>query len=353
MAKVSNVNTLPATGGDAMWTLIATLVSAGWTKVSDSDGTTYSAGGTQVTSGASGAGGLNNTSAWVRLRSPGASPRELTIQRGTTSLLWRVKYSRLDQFSGGSPGAVRTPSATDEIVLKGGGTDAAPTYTTLFASDGTYRWHVVAFNTPDSGALGSPYCFFAYATITGTGAMRTFFFLEAMANGSFPIADSISAPTTGDADPAILGFAFASGSVAPYWVDNDAAANSWTAATATTLPAQGWYKYNLAGETATFFEGFRIAGDDNPLFQAAPFDAVDAVGGFGSNPYTGNDDMLPLVVGRCSARVTQLGCKGICSNIRLQSISRAYPDTVNSATDAKVYMYSLLVPFADSVAPLV
>ncbi len=117
MAYTFSTNNAPATFGIGMYTLISTLMTAGWTKVMDSDGTTYSASGTQVTSGGVGANGLNNASAWVRMRSPATNggsvvnqTRELVIQRGSTHLIWKLKYSASALFKGGNPGATVTPS---------------------------------------------------------------------------------------------------------------------------------------------------------------------------------------------------------------------------------------------------
>ena len=91
MAYTFSVNNAPLTGATAMYTLISTLMSAGWLKKADSDGTTYSSTGVQVTSGNSGTNGLGNTNAWVRLQAPAVNQgtvvnqtREITIQRGTT-----------------------------------------------------------------------------------------------------------------------------------------------------------------------------------------------------------------------------------------------------------------------------
>jgi len=58
------------TPAHAIWFIISTLMSAGWTKVMDSDGTTYSAAGTQVTGPNTGTNGLDNNRAWVRLQAP-------------------------------------------------------------------------------------------------------------------------------------------------------------------------------------------------------------------------------------------------------------------------------------------
>ncbi len=143
MAYTHTNNQSPATGAVAMYALVAALVTAGWVKQMDSDGTTYSSSGVQVTSGAAGAGGLGNTSAWIRLKHP-TQVWEITIQRGTTNLLWRVKFGRT-AFSGGSPAATVTPnvaSAANEVIVVGGGTDASPTYSTTNHTDNTYKTEI-------------------------------------------------------------------------------------------------------------------------------------------------------------------------------------------------------------------
>ena len=138
-----------------MYTFKELLKTAGWTVPSSSDGTTYNSSGDQITSGASGAGGLANNSAWFRLRDPGGV-KEITIQRGTLNTYYRIKYSFLAKFSGGSPSATQTPSATDEFLMLGTGTDAAPGYTATLGTDGTYRYNVATDNA-------SPYGFWAGA----------------------------------------------------------------------------------------------------------------------------------------------------------------------------------------------
>ena len=71
------------------------------------------------------------------------------IDAGTTykqQLCWqtdgagnvRLKVSPRAGFTGGSPSATRVPSATDERVVRGGGTDASPTYTALFPTAGAW-----------------------------------------------------------------------------------------------------------------------------------------------------------------------------------------------------------------------
>jgi hypothetical protein len=126
MAYVFTVNQSPATGSLAMWNFVAALIAQGWTKLADSDGTTYSNVGTQVTGGNAGAHGLGNQYAWVVLRDPsGAGGREYCIQNTfSNNLYWRIKYSQSAGFVGGAPSATQVPSATDETVPFGSGTDA-------------------------------------------------------------------------------------------------------------------------------------------------------------------------------------------------------------------------------------
>lgn len=51
---------------------------------------------------------------------------------------WRVKVSPRAGFTGGSPSATRVPSAADERVWWGGGTDASPTYQSIFPTSGAW-----------------------------------------------------------------------------------------------------------------------------------------------------------------------------------------------------------------------
>jgi len=140
MAYTFSVNNSPATGSIAMYQLISALISAGWLKKADSDGTTYSATGTQVTSGNSGPNGLGNTSAWVRLQAPAVNggaitnqKREITIQRSTIHTSWRIKYSAYGNFTGGVPSAAVTPTNETMFAYSELNQDA----TTSLASGGT------------------------------------------------------------------------------------------------------------------------------------------------------------------------------------------------------------------------
>jgi hypothetical protein len=132
------------TGAVAMYGLKEVLKAAGWDVMSSSDGTTYNASGDQITSGAAGAGGMANSQAWFRIRSPDGV-FEYVVQRGTTNLVWRIMMNRnVAPFTGGSPGATQTPSSTSEALLWGSGSHASPGFTQMFTTDSTYRFKACA-----------------------------------------------------------------------------------------------------------------------------------------------------------------------------------------------------------------
>lgn len=132
---------------------------------------------------------------WVALRTPYylTSPRpndgtvyhrQFTFQRGTDNTLWRIKYSARAGFTGGTPSAAETPSATDEQILLGGGTDAAPTYGTLLPADGTYRMQILSY---DNGLVPG---FYLLTYPKGNPTPNACFMLDPLAPGSYPVDDA-------------------------------------------------------------------------------------------------------------------------------------------------------------------
>lgn len=311
MAKFSSVNINTATNGGCarMFALQQVLVAAGWVVKASSDGTTYKAtDGSQITTASSGAGGMNNNSAWFRIQDPGGR-REFCVQRGTNDRNWRITYSALDKFVGGSPSATVVPSATDSQILYGAGTDGAPSYSTFAGTVGTYYGHVVAQSTPE----GDVYPFWSFQTDVGSGNSTYLFWLEPLVAGSFPAAD---------ADPCLV---MCEQSAPSY--------NIWP---------KGWYKMNEADESFVQFP---------PLYMAASSGGGIGAGSYaGSNPYTGNDDMIPVCFSRGSGLVP-CGWKGVSKYIVWKTVNRNYPDTVNLATDAYVYLGEMLFPWENGTAP--
>lgn len=345
MAKITSVNNLPATGSVAMYQFKETLKLAGWTVESSSDGTTYNSSGDQISSGSSGANGMANTNAWFRIRDPGGM-REFTFQRGTTDLLWRTKYSALDRFIGGSPSATQTPTATDGQIINGGGTDASPTFFTLFTTNGTYRWHVIADNAVSGPALGAAYGFWALASLTTSSSARTAICLEPLLPGTYPVCDDRTNPTTGDADPCVVFFAYTGTEIPWQLTDTNGA---WSASTDANLPAKGWYRMNMAGETFTAFPAMRVRENDAGNQQMFS-NLVNA------NPYTGGEEITPMLLCRTNQRVTAVGMKGFTSKIKMKGgPTRSYPDTITLSSDSYVVVGTtggFVIPWEDGTTPL-
>lgn len=172
MAYLEDLTT-PATGDAAMRRLKDQLVAAGWTVAASGDGrSAYEAAGDAITAD-SGAGSLDASGAWMRLRMGGAT-RELLILRGSSSTTWTVRYSAAG-FSGGSPSATTAPTATDQQTL----ISAAQ----LLPTDGGYRWLVCVEDA-------APYHWWAAAVPTAGGAARTLVGCWPMRASSYPAADA-------------------------------------------------------------------------------------------------------------------------------------------------------------------
>lgn len=314
MTNTFTTNQTPSTGAVHMYNYIARLKTAGWTQQDSSDGTTRAAG--QVTSGASGTNGLGNNSAWVRLQDPGGV-QELTIQRGTTDLVWRMKYSKSAKFTGGSPSATVTPSATDEVILAGGGTDASPTFVTWFTTNNTYRAQYCADNA-------SPYGSYFFTYPTGGGA----------ANSAFIIDPIVSADGSDDNL-----YVFVRGFNTTVCLNNNSSGLSNTSANATT-----------SGPFAKL----------SSSYVATPANAYSDVGGncfpngAGSNPFSTKDDGLPIVYIRRSSLSAPVGYKGVSTFLRWNSVSRTTGDTYTVSTSKDwINASDIRLPWDSSTTPLI
>ena len=129
---------------------------------------------------------------WVVMQSPPyvTSPappggatyrRQLCFQRGADNTQWRITYSARAQFIQGSPGPGVTPSAADEQIILGGGTDAAPTFGTLLPADGSYRLQINVFQ----GAWVPGFYFVTYPL--GNPTPNACLMLDPLMPGSYPV----------------------------------------------------------------------------------------------------------------------------------------------------------------------
>jgi len=177
----SDSHTTPATSCVGMYTARTRIISGGgWTSVKDSDATTYSSSGVQLSTGASGAGGLGNDRAWFVIQHSSGVQWCFQVV-SVASITWRVKVSPSAGFTT-SPSATQTPSASDELVIWGAGTDASPTGAQLFPTDGTYRLECEAESTYGGWSV--------HAFPTGGGATRTVIRHDPLATGTYPSGDT-------------------------------------------------------------------------------------------------------------------------------------------------------------------
>lgn len=301
MTKSFNVSTTPATGALGVYLMKALWITAGWTVPSSSDGTTYNSSGDQISSGSSGAGGLDNASAWWVTQMPGTT-RQLCWQRNSstgasTSRSWRIKYSKSAGFSGGSPGATRVPSASDEQVLLGGGTDAAPTFQQLFSgTDGSLRFNCMADGS-------SPYGSYMFLVNQGLGTIG--------AGGFF--VEPMTATVSGDPDPYVIWISGTGGTPAV------PAAAGGTAA----LGAE-------AGGPMGYINMTWTTGLSAPVYSTGggTFLPTDA----GSDPVTSKDGIFPIMFGRRAAVASPNGYKGFSTILMYPSVTRAALSTLSVAS---------------------
>lgn len=307
MAIVKAVNIQPGSGSHAIWQLINLLIgSAGWSKIHDSDGTTVSTSGTQVTSGGTNVGGLNNPFAWVVLRMPDGG-LYLSIQHGpypsNANNEFRIKVSQQVPVGGS---ATRVPAAPDDALVACGGTDEEPTFieTVIWESDsspGSGYWaHALAETTP-------PYRFvlFAYSDNTVTGYVQTCFFLDAVQDWTL---------TPGDSFKYVLRAAVSG----PYGCTRNYLSTSDGVATPKTWLAKG-----TDGQGFVTTPMCTLNSDVDNVGSIVVTPGATAI-----NPITGVYELLPVVYNRRrSAADGPRGFKGI-SSMWAWSPGGQYPDLI-------------------------
>lgn len=264
------------------------LKTAGWVVKSSGDGlAAFSSTTDVITSGSSGAGGLNNTSAWFRIQSPaGGGTREFTIQRNSSTQVWTIKYSFSAGFTGGSPSSTVLGTATDSQTLF----NAA----TMFLGDNLFRWNAAADNA-------SPYGFFMFCHIVGGHSLGGYptgaFVMDPMAAGTFPSADN---------DPVVF-----------------TTVGSSAFQTATTTTNFGYLKKGIAGEGFVNIPWLRILnnGTNNVVFPT----------GAGVNAHSFKEQMFPVCYARDSGQSAPVGWKGASSLMKLCGQSVPTPTLISGA----------------------
>lgn len=314
MAWSFSVGNSPATGSIAVYQLLTQLITAGWTKTKDSDGTTYSSGGTQVTSGNTGANGLANNNAWFVVKHPTAN-NAFCFQRGTSNGQWRISYCADDAFTAGSPSGTRIPAPGGtgvEVVFNGSGTDASPSFSSLFSgSDAAYKFHIIV------GGAAEGYSFLTFAhTISSTNMAGGVVFFDKMVTGSHSASDT---------DPYVVGCTGGTSAVFASFHQSNFAARAWFGALSNSADNRLLGVWGYGG----------IVGNGVTL---------------GSNPFTSKDDLLPVPWMRSTA---VNGWKGISTLFKWPSVIRTNFDTYDvSGTRDYVFINNMVVPWDGSTPTL-
>lgn len=309
MAWSFSTGNAPATGSVATYQILTALVAAGWTKTKDSDGTTYSSSGTQVTSGSTGTNGLGNNNAWFVIKHPTGN-NSFCFQRGSSHGVWRISYCADNAFTGGSPSATQIPApggSSVEIILLGSGTPASPNFNSFFSTDNTYKLHVVV------GGAAEGYSFISWVNTSGTTNL----------NGGCVIFDKMLTGT------------FTSSDTDPYVVYCPGV---------TSAPLQAFFQSNAA---KTWFGALTDANNNRTIAVYGYGGVVGNSTALGTNPFTSKDDLLPVPWLRSG---TNPGWKGMSTLFKWPSMLRANFDTYDvSGTRDYIYINAMVLPWDGSI----
>lgn len=301
--RTGAVNAVPATGALAIFSVKTLLKAAGWTVPRSSDGTTYNSSGDQITSGLSGANGMNNTSAWFVIQEPGGR-RQYVFQRGASALIWTIRFSELAKFTGGTPNATTPATATDQAVVW----NAA----TLFDADGTYRFHTVCDGVAIPGS--NVYMFWFAAHVTGQSVCQTIFVADGMRSGTYHPSD---------ASPLVHVCNYGTG------VTSTSGAMKRNHFGQVTVPtfASAWMAHGFGGS----YVPVHVSRYGVPQTGWPSMTTNET--GVNSD---GLDPILEIFVGRLIVNGAPTGPKGTLASIRHCGATRSYPTTIHLAVDPYV-----------------
>lgn len=293
MSFLFDVNNAAMTGAQAIFNLKELLKSAGWVVKSSGDGGSIVSTTTDIiNSGSSGANGLANTNAWFRIQMSTIDSvnREFIFQRGSSNLLWTIKYSYSVGFTGGSITATSAPTATDSQTLLNA--------STLFPADSGYRWNAAAGGSSDGYAFWSG-VFPIGGGVPSGGAVCLF----RLVDGSYP---------TEDIDPYVI---YVDGSTTPFLT------------TSMDNAIKAWMRKGMTYENFKLISTGKFIQATNAVFPNFA----------GVNPHNGNDDVMPMpMIGATTAGGVipdyPTGYKGLIDTMMWNGTSRTTGDTLSIAS---------------------
>jgi len=290
-------------GGRLFYALKEALKAKGWTHVASGDGiAAFSTVTDQITSGASGANGFDNTRAWICLQQPTggsgayAGTRQICIQIGDFAgggdgFDTRIVYSLGGTADTSSSDANVCPTFSDEVIIAGGGTPAAPTF--VAHNPGGIAGNVDKYHIVVGGAAEN----FAW-WITGRNISQPFYNVFTM------MFDPVLHTLAGDDDPFVIFYAL----TLNMFVPSHLLAN----------PDSGT-------PGAAMFTKFAIGGHQRVSMDYFTYPTM-------VNSRNGKDDLYPITYKRQS---TNGGYKGYSSIMRHCAVSRSEATlfNVNAAGD--------------------
>lgn len=310
MANAYILNAVPTTYGQAISLIVELLVAAGWSYRGSGDGLSgYSAAGKVFTGTGTGAGGWANARAWARLAAPDER-REIVVQHNNTGGL-RLKYSAVGKFVGGTPTANTVPSASDERVLWGGGTDGTPTISAWFNSGiltGANRFYGHASDT-------APFGFWAGAITTPAGTVTCGLLLDPLST------------VPEDPDPVVFhigtGLAFSRGIGNISTGSNINQIGAWPASGGTREGSWGHMDLGMTAFAYVMAGMFAVGYMYNDAANAPAYAGGNNCSPL--NPFNGKNEALPILWGRPvigSLSLANTGIKGWSRFMRWTGTSR-------------------------------
>lgn len=300
MAYTSDLNNQsPPSQASVLYDLKETMKTAGYTVRGSGDGlSASSAVGDIITSAGSGANGMNNTNAWFTIRQPatGAAPysgtREWTFQRSTQPYSWFCQYSGPDAtFDQTTGNATTRPSGTSPGQVQSFNNTAGAA--TILPTNTTFVYQIMVGDASENF-----HWYVACYPLGGGASVGRIIFL--------PMAASSIA--TGEIEPYVM------------VAKNDAFTRANICLDTNTF--QGWLGKNGIVNAWTSISAFFT---ENSAAQ------VTLPNQIGSNPNNGQDDAIPIALGRRSA-LSNSGYKGISTKMKWPTVYRENAAAYQSLT---------------------